>query len=65
MEAEKLKLIMTIEVELSEKCKELLDSVSDPDKAINILIKGSNLLDLGTITKVGDIDFIMHEIVKP
>ncbi len=59
-----MKLRMTIQVELSEKCKELLDSVSDPDKAINILIKGANLLDLGTITSIGAIDYLMHEI-KP
>ncbi len=64
-----MKLIMTIEVELSEGIKTFLDT--DRDAFEKMIFGKENSVDmenynyrLGIITKVGSIDYIEHEI-KP
>ena len=55
-------LRMTIEVELDENSWRTLKNVEKLDEKVKQFIEGENFLDLGTITKVENIDYLEHEV---
>jgi len=60
----KMKLRFTVEIELDEDFKDYLEGMKRPDEAIKTALIYEKVADIGKITKVSDIDYLMHEI-KP